>query len=256
MNSASKPDELLFDYLQRLGDDALILGHRLSEWCGHAPILEEDIALANIALDCIGHAALLLKLAGQIEGKGRSEDDLAYFRETVEFRNLKLVEQPKGDFAITIARQFLIDAYRVLLFEELAKSSNTDLAAIAGKVFKEVRYHLRHSSEWILRLGDGTAESHERIQNALNDLWTFSGEMFEDDAVTKALAAAKIAPLNALLKTRWDEIVAKVLKEATLKLPEPQYMATGGRKGLHTEHLGRLLSEMQILQRSYPGASW
>ncbi len=249
--------EALFEYLLRLGDDALILGHRLSEWCGHAPILEEDIALANLALDCIGHASLILKLAGKVEGKGRSDDDLAYLRDEVEFRNLKLVEQPNGDFAKTIARQFLIDAFRVVLFEELQKSKNAELAAIASKIIKEVRYHLRHSSQWVLRLGDGTAESRSRMERALGELWTFTAELFEEDPVVKTLEKSMIAPSMNSIRPNWEKLVESTLKQATLSMPDSkQYMASGGRKGLHTEHLGHLLAEMQILQRSHPGASW
>ena len=248
--------EDVFDYLLRLGDDRLILGHRLSEWCGHGPILEEDIALANIALDCLGQAIAFLKLAGETEGKGRSEDDLAYFREAIDYKNLMLLEQPKGDFAYTIARQFIFDVYSYHLFEELQHSAFEELAAIAAKSFKEVRYHLRHSSQWVLRLGDGTEESHRRIQSAFEDLWMFTGEMFQADEVEKRLVAQKIVPDSVNLKPKWEKMVDDILTEATLSIPEDGYMISGSRQGRHSEYLGYILSEMQILPRSYPDAQW
>lgn len=247
----------LFDYLLRLGDDRLILGHRLSEWCGHGPILEEDIALSNIALDCIGQAISFLKLAGEVEGKGRDEDQLAYFREAIEFKNLMLVEQPNGHFGDTIARQFLFDVYSFYLYESLQESQFADLAAIAAKSLKEVQYHLRHSSQWVLRLGDGTVESHERIQKSFEDLWRFTAEMFDVDAVERRLIDAGIAVDNAALKPKWEARVADVLGEATLQVPGEQgYYSRGSRQGRHTEHLGHLLATMQILPRSYPDAKW
>ncbi|QXD16294.1 phenylacetate-CoA oxygenase subunit PaaC [Rhodocaloribacter litoris] len=247
----------LFEYLLRLGDDALILGHRLSEWCGHGPYLEEDIALANIALDCLGHANALLGLAGEVEGAGQSADDLAFFRDAIEFRNVQLVELPRGDFAFTIARQFLFSAYAHLLYEGLRESTFEPLAGIAAKAYKEVSYHLRHSSEWMLRLGDGTDESHRRTQQALNDLWMYTGELFEADDVLHALVEAGIAPDVPAARSRWKDMVTTVLEAATLQLPpEPPYMASGGRTGFHTEHLGHLLAEMQFLPRAYPDATW
>jgi ring-1,2-phenylacetyl-CoA epoxidase subunit PaaC len=246
----------LVEYCLRLGDDRLVLGHRLSEWCGHAPILEEDIALANIALDCIGQASLFLTLAGELEGKGRSEDDLAYLRDATAYRNLLLVELPRGDFAVTIARQFLFAVAAYYELEALAGSAHAELAAIAAKAVKETRYHVRHAGEWLVRLGDGTAESHERAQRALDDLWRHTGEMFLPDDVTRALAAAGIAPDPASLEPRWRAQVAEVVARATLTLPPVGYMQRGGRAGRHTEHLGHMLAEMQILQRSHPGAQW
>lgn len=247
----------LFDYLLRLGDDRLILGHRLSEWCGHGPILEEDIALSNIALDCIGQAISFLKLAGQVEGRGRDEDRLAYFREAIEYKNLMLLEQPNGHFGDTIARQFLFDVYSFFLYEALQNSTLGDLAAIAAKSLKEVQYHLRHSTQWVLRLGDGTEESHERIQASFDDLWRFSPEMFHVDAVEKRLIDTGIAADNAALKPRWDARVAEVFTEATLQVPGEQgYYSEGSRQGKHTEYLGYILAEMQILPRSYPDANW
>lgn len=246
----------LFEYLLRLGDDRLVLGHRLSEWCGHAPILEEDIALSNIALDLIGHAQALLSFAGETEGKGRDADALAFFREGVEYRNALIVELPKGDFAFTIVRQFLYDACSVLLLDALSRCGNETLAAIAAKSLKETKYHLRHSSEWVVRLGDGTEESHDRAQRALDELWRFTGELFERDAVDDAVAAQGIAVDHAAIKSVWQGMVNDVLSRATLRLPDGDAYRRGGRSGRHTEHLGHMLSTMQIVARSHPGASW
>lgn len=246
----------LFTYTLRLGDDLLILSHRLSEWCGHGPILEEDIALTNRALDHLGEARNLLTYAGQVEGQGRSEDDLAYLRMERQFTNMKLVEQPNGDYAHTIVRSFLFDAYHLPLMQAMTKSSDAQLAGIAGKAVKEATYHLRTSSEWMIRFGDGTEESHQRAQNALNALWTFTGELFETDAVTDELVKAGIAPDIAPIKEAWSRTIDQVLSEATLKRPADGFMATGGRKGLHTEHLGYILAEMQHVTRAYPGAEW
>lgn len=246
----------LFEFLIRLGDDRLVLGHRLSEWCGHGPILEEDIATANMALDLIGQATQLLKLAGEVEGKGRDEDALAFFREAVDFRNCLMVEQPKGDFGYTIMRQFFFDAHSVLLWDALAASKHEALAAVAAKALKEAKYHLRHSSEWVVRLGDGTEESKARMQCSLDELWRFTGELFESDTVDKAVAADGIALNIAALQSRWEAIVRDVLERATLTIPADAFMQTGGRRGRHTEHLGHLLATMQIVARSHPGASW
>ena len=246
----------LFEYLLRLGDDRLVLGHRLSEWCGHGPILEEDIALANIALDLIGQATLFLKLAAETKGKGRSEDDLAYFREAVSYRNIHLVELAKGDYAFTIVRQFLFDAYSVLLLDALSRSTNERLAAIAAKCLKEDKYHLRHSSEWVVRLGDGTEESHARTQRALDELWRFTGELFERDGVDAAVAELGVVVDHAALQSVWQGMVSDVLNRATLRMPETTAFNRGGRVGRHTEHLGHMLTEMQFVARSHPGASW
>jgi ring-1,2-phenylacetyl-CoA epoxidase subunit PaaC len=246
----------LVEYLQRHGDDRLVLGHRLSEWCGHAPILEEDIALANIALDFVGQANLLLNLAGQVEGRGRDADALAYLREAVEFRNLQLAELPKGDFGFTIVRQFLFDAYDVPFLESLQRSAHRELAGIAAKAYKEARYHLRHSAEWVIKLGDGTDESHRRAQTALDELWRYTGELFAADDVDQRLATAGIAPDLGPLEGAWRDRVSAVVREATLTLPEPSPAMLGGRRGRHTEHLGHLLTEMQIVARSFPGAAW
>jgi ring-1,2-phenylacetyl-CoA epoxidase subunit PaaC len=249
----------LVEYLLRLGDDRLVLGHRLSEWCGHGPILEEDIALSNVALDLLGQATMFLRLAGEVEGKGRTEDALAYFREAVEFRNCQLVELPKGDFAFTIARQFLFDVYAVVLLDALSRGANAEVAAIAAKSLKEAKYHVRHSGEWILKLGDGTEESHRRVQRALDDLWRFTGELFAADAIDRAMQEAGVAPDPTALKGSWEGLVRDVVDRATLSLPHdvPRIASTrGGRTGAHTEHLGHMLAEMQIVARSHPGATW
>jgi ring-1,2-phenylacetyl-CoA epoxidase subunit PaaC len=246
----------LFEYLLRLGDDRLVLGHRLSEWTGHGPILEEDIASANLALDLIGQAASILRLAGEVEGKGRDEDALAYWRDAVQFRNCLLVEQPNGDFGDTMVRQFLFDAHSVLLWESLARASHPGIAAIAGKALKEDKYHLRHSSEWIVRLGDGTDESHERVQRSLDALWRFTGELFVTDEVDAAVAGIGVTVERDALKSRWDALVDEVLVRATLTRPADGVMQFGGRRGRHGEHLGHLLTTMQIVARSHPGATW
>jgi ring-1,2-phenylacetyl-CoA epoxidase subunit PaaC len=255
--AAPPHDEL--ELLLRLGDDRLVLGHRLSEWCGHAPILEEDIALANVALDLLGQATLFLRRAGQVEGKGRDEDALAYFREAVDFRNCLLVEQPNGDFGFTIARQFLFDVYAVVTLDALSRSTNADIAAIAAKSLKEAKYHVRHSGEWMLKLGDGTDESHRRVQRALDELWRFTPELFVADGVAARLAVQGIAPDLPALRAAWEAIVRDVTERATLTLPHESMHSPhlrGGRSGMHSEHLGHLLAEMQIVARSHPGAKW
>ncbi|MCC6243924.1 MAG: phenylacetate-CoA oxygenase subunit PaaC [Gemmatimonadaceae bacterium] len=249
-------DNPLFEYLLRLGDDRLVLGHRMSEWCGHGPILEEDIAMSNIALDLIGHASAILALAGDVEGKGRDADALAYFRDGTAYRNALLVELPNGDFGVTMARQFLFDAYSVLLWDTLSQSTDARVAALAAKSLKEDKYHLRHSSEWIVRLGDGTDESHARVQQAINDVWRFTGELFDRDHVDEAVAPLGIVVDHEALRARWRGIVDDVLSRATLTVPTDGAMRRGGRSGRHTEHLGHMLSEMQIVARSHPGARW
>ena len=246
----------LFEYLLRLGDDALVLGHRLSEWCGHGPYLEEDIALANLALDCVGQASSLLALAAEVEGAGRDADALAFRRDALDFRNALIVELPKGDFGFTIARQFLFSAYAHLLYEGLRESAFEPLAGIAAKAFKEARYHLRHSSEWLIRLGDGTDESHRRVQSALDDLWMYTGELFEEDDTLRTLVDAGLAPGVRALEAPWRERVEAVVSQATLTFPEDDFMQSGGRSGRHTEHLGHMLAEMQFLPRAYPDAVW
>ena len=246
----------LFELLLRLGDNCLILGHRVSEWCGHAPVLEEDIALANTALDLIGQANLWLGLAGDVEGKGRSADDLAYLRDAWDFRNLLLVERPNGDFGATLMRQFLFDAWHVEMLQALLGSADGRVAEIAGKSVKEAAYHLDRSSDLVIRLGDGTEESHRRMQAALEDLRPYVGEMFVDDAVDKALAEQAVAVLPSTLRSAWDARLGTVLRQATLQRPSDAFAQLGGRAGRHTEHLGYILAEMQFLQRAYPGARW
>jgi ring-1,2-phenylacetyl-CoA epoxidase subunit PaaC len=246
----------LFDYVLRLADDALILGHRLSEWCGHAPLLEEELALANIGLDLIGNARALYDYAGALDGKGRDQDALAYLRDVPQFRNLLLVEQPNGDFAMTIARQFLYAVYAAPLWRALTASEDATLMAIASGALHEATYHLRHASEWLIRLGDGTGESHCRVQTALDALWPYTGEMFEADDMVARLIAENVAADPALLSAEWNKAVDTVLTEATLTRPPDGWMQSGGRRGRHSEHLGYILAELQFLQRAYPGASW
>jgi ring-1,2-phenylacetyl-CoA epoxidase subunit PaaC len=235
------------EYCLRLADDRLVLGHRLSEWCGHAPILEEDIALANIALDLIGQANLLYGLVGD-------PDQLAYLRDAIEYHNVLMVELPKGDFAFTITRQFLFSVASLYQMQALSHSTNPDLAGVAARAAKETRYHVRHAGDWLLKLGDGTPESHRRAQDALTSLWRYTGELFLMDAVDEALIADGVAP--RLDASPWRETVTDVIGRSTLSVPEEGYMQRGGRHGRHTEALGHLLSEMQILQRSHPGAKW
>lgn len=246
----------LFEYCLRLGDNSLILGHRLSEWCGHAPVLEQDIALINVALDLVGQATNLLEYAAVVENKGRTADDLAFLRDSYHFRNATLVEQPNGDFACTIVRQYLYDTFHYHLYQQLTHSKDATLAAIAEKSIKEISYHVRHSGEWFVRLGDGTEESRSRMQNALNELWMFTGDLFIMDEVDQVLLKENIAvDLNAIKKL-WLEQISAQVQRATLTLPSSTYMLTGGKEGKHTEHLSILLAEMQVLQRTYPGAQW
>ncbi len=246
----------LFDYLLRLGDSPLILGHRLSEWCGHAPILEEDIALSNIALDLIGQATLWLELAGQIEGLGRDADRLAYFRDVLYWRNLNLVEQPNRDFGYTIVRQFLYDCYHYHLLMCLTRSNNEQIQAIAAKGVKEVAYHQRHSGEWLIRLGDGTSESHTRTQKALDEIWGYTNEFFNEDDIDIEMKKFGIGPSSLELKKNWDEEINEVLRKSTLDRPKDNEAIHRGRQGLHSECLGFILAEMQFLPRAYPDAKW
>lgn len=239
-----------------LADNALILAQRLSEWCGHAPVLEQDIAMSNIALDLLGQARMLYAYAAEQEGKGRSEDDLAYFRDAHEFLNVLLVEQPNEDWAFTIARQFFYDAYNYPLYQGLLHSKDEHLAAIAEKAIKEITYHLRFSSEWVLRLGDGTELSHQKMQHAVDELWMFTGELCTPNALDTAVSQSGIAPDLLKIKPLWQEKVNAILEEATLRLPANDWMQSGGKNGVHTEHLGFMLAEMQHLQRTYPGNEW
>jgi ring-1,2-phenylacetyl-CoA epoxidase subunit PaaC len=243
-------------YLLRLADTNLVLGQRLGEWVGHAPALEEDLGLANIALDLIGQARLLLTYAGEMEGRGRSEDDLAFLREPSEFVNLALVEQPNGDFGHTIVRQMLLDAFQLELYEALQGSKDARLAGIAAKALKETKYHFRYSAGWVVRLGDGTDESHQRVQSALDELWRFTRELFSADAVDEEMAAAGIAPVLADLEPRWSKRIDEVLVQATLRRPADVPYPWHGKLGQHSEHLGYLLAEMQYMQRTHPGATW
>jgi ring-1,2-phenylacetyl-CoA epoxidase subunit PaaC len=248
--------DALFEYLLRLGDNALILGHRLSEWCGHSPALEEDLALSNVALDLIGQTQLWLNLAGEVEGKGRDADKLAYLRDGRDFRNVLLVEQPNGDFAVTMARQFYFDAWHYLLLRELAGSRDPRIAEIAAKGLKEVTYHLERSRDWVLRLGDGTEESHRRMQTAIDDLWMYTGELFESDEIDQAMAGEGLGPDLATLQEPWLGLVRATAEEATLSLPQPGWAQKGGKRGIHSEHLGYILADLQFLQRAYPNATW
>ncbi len=246
----------LFEYLLRLGDDRLVLGHRLSEWCGHAPILEEDIALANIALDLVGQANLLLGAAGTAEGRGRDADALAFLRDGLDYRNALMVELPKGDFSFTVARQFLFSTYAMLQADALRESVHEDLSGIATKMHKEARYHVRHSGDWMLKLGDGTDDSHGRLQDAVNELWRYTGELFLTDASEQRLSSARIGVDASTLEPAWRQEVGSVMARAGITTPDVKWMQRGGRVGRHTEHLGHLLAEMQTLQRQFPGASW
>lgn len=246
-----------YEFLLRMGDNTLILGHRVSEWCGHAPVLEEDIALANTALDLIGQTQMWLGLAAEVQGAGKTADDLAFLRDAWDFRNLLLVEMPNGDFGKTLMRQFLFDAWHVLQLKALTASSDARVAAIAAKAVKEATYHLDRSAETVIGLGDGTEESHARMQAALDYLYPYVGEMFLSDAVDAALVEAGIAPDPTSLRAEFDATLARVLGEATLTLPEANRARGGGRNGkMHTEHLGHLLTTMQWMQRAYPGATW
>jgi ring-1,2-phenylacetyl-CoA epoxidase subunit PaaC len=249
-------DTPLFQYTLRLADTALILGHRLSEWVGHSPVIEEDLAFGNMGLDLIGQSRALYTYAGEVEGKGRDEDTLAYLRDAGDYRNLLLVEQPNGDFAATMVRQMLYSAFAHPHFEALMRSKDATIAAIAAKAVKEMAYHQRHSAEWTIRLGDGTEESHRRAQDALDELWPYTGEMFEIDPTERALIEAGIATDPGALRATWNKTLDHVLGEATLTRPRDGFMQSGGRSGRHSEHLGHILSELQFLQRAYPGATW
>jgi len=243
-------------YLLRLGDTCLILGQRIAEWSGHAPILEEDIALSNMALDLIGQARAVLTHAGRIEGLGHDEDQLAFLRDEKDYRNLTLVELPRGDFAFTVLRNAMVATLMKLLWERLRDSSDAELAGIAGKAVKEARYHQQHAADWVVRLGDGTEESRRRIEAALADLWRYTPEMFESDAVDEAAAAAGLGPRWSELEAPWRAEMRTILGEAALVEPKEAAFRSTGKKGVHTEHMGYILAEMQHLQRSFPGGVW
>lgn len=248
--------EAMFKYCLRLGDNALIRSYRLSEWCSNAPILEEDLALTNFALDMIGRAQALLGYAGQIEGKGRTDDDLAYRRGERSFFNVLLTELPNQDFAYTMARELYLSTFEYFYYSGLVSSKDATLAAIAAKTLKEIKYHLSHATDWVLRLGDGTAESHAKMHAAVDDLWPYASELFESDAVDAAMISAIGAPDPASLKDNWTKHVSGILKEATLDVPTTMYTHTGGRNGIHSENLGHILAEMQFLPHAYPDAKW
>ena len=254
---ADVDQKALLQFLLRLGDNTLVLGHRVSEWCGHSPVLEEDIALANTALDLIGQTQLWLGLAAEVEGKGGDADSLAFLRDAWDFRCVLLVELPNGDFGQTLMRQFLFDAWQSIMLGRLIKSSDARVAAIAEKASKEVAYHVERSAGTVVGLGDGTPESHDRMQAALDYLYPYVGEMFLSDDTDAAMVAAGIAPDPESLRDEYDALVSRVMIEATLAVPEGAYTHKGGRTGyMHTEHLGHILTSMQWLQRAYPGAEW
>ena len=246
----------LFEYLLRLGDSDLILSHRLSELVGHAPAIEEELAIGNTALDLLGQAQLWLNLAAEIANDGRDADKLVYLRDAGEYRNVLLVEQPNGDYAHTITRQFFFDAFHELLLSALSKSSNESIAAIAAKSLKEVNYHLRRSRDWVITLGDGSEESHQRMKAAIEDLWSYTGELFEMDAIDRDLIAQGVAVDLETLRAPWLQMVKNSFDEATLSTPQNDWAQRGGKRGVHSEHLGYLLAEMQFLQRAYPNATW
>ena len=255
MKSLDKTTALI-DYCIALGDDSLILGHRLSEWSSNAPFLEEELALTNVALDFIGRARMFYSYAAEVEDKGRSEDDIAYLRDCREYRNFLINELPNGDFAVTMARQLLVDAYDMGFFTELLQSRDPTLGAIAAKAIKESRYHLRRSTEWVKRLGDGTGESHRRIQHAFDQLWGYAEEMFGQANEEQLLIDAGIAVDRRMLKQNWESSVHAAMTAATLTIPDGEWAIGGGRDGIHTEHLGYLLAELQFMQRAYPGQKW
>ncbi len=248
--------ETLVTFLLRLADDHLILGHRLSEWCGHAPMLEEDLAMPNMALDLIGQARALYQYAAEVEGKGRSEDDFAYLRREREYVNCLLVERPNGDFAHTMLKQFWFAAFIHAFWQRAAGSIDATLAGIAAKAEKEAAYHIRHAGEWVVRLGDGTEESARRMKEAVEELAPYLDELFESDAVTQAVAAAGIAPDPSELRAAFERTVGPIFAEAGLEMPEAKWAQTGGRQGRHGEPMGYLLADLQHMQRTYPGATW
>lgn len=256
MSSMTLDRATLVTFVLRLADDHLVLGHRLSEWCGHAPMLEEDLAMPNMALDLIGQARALYAYAAEVEGKGRTEDDLAYLRREREYLNCLMVERPNGDFAHTMLRQLYFAAFMEPFWKAVATSSDATLAGIAAKAVKEVAYHIRHAGEWVVRLGDGTAESRRRMEAAIASLAPFVDEMFEDDAVTAAVAEAGIAPQPSSLRPAFDRIIGPIFAEAGLSFTTPPYAQRGGRKGMHGEAMGFLLADLQYMQRTFPGATW
>lgn len=254
--SQSQNKASIIQYCLYHADNALILGHRISEWCGRGPILEEDIALANIALDLIGQSRLFYTYVAELEAAGKTEDDYAYFRDARQFRNALLCEIPNGHFGTTILRQFLYAQYTTLLFDKLSQSNDQSLSAIASKSLKECLYHLRHSSEWMIRLGTGTQESNSKMNEALDSVWRYHYDLFKDDIHEKILAENGIIPLSSSLYDQWIKNVKSIFEKSDLSIPETSYSVTGGREGNHTEYLGYILADMQYLQRAYPGGEW
>lgn len=249
-------NEALINYCLRLGDSALILGQRMAEWCSNGPTLEEDLAMSNIGLDLFGQSRTMLSYAGELGGKGLSEDDLAFKRNEREYYNVLLSELPNGHFEDTVARNFLHSAFFYHLYQALTNSKDEMIAAHAAKSIKEITYHLRHNAEWLVRLGDGTEESHEKIQQSLEDIWPFTGDLFEMDKVDETLIKSGITVDLNTIKPLWDSTVNEVLQRATLNRPEDGYMHTGRLKAMHTEHLGHMLCDMQYMQRAYPNMEW
>jgi ring-1,2-phenylacetyl-CoA epoxidase subunit PaaC len=254
--SDSNAKEMIKQYAVRLGDDALVLGHRLSEWCSKGPFLEEDLALTNVALDFIGRARMFYSYAAEIDGADYTEDSYAFQRDCRDFTNLLIHELPGGDFAFSMARQYLVDEFTLAYMQRLESSADETLAAIAAKAVKECRYHLRRSHDWMLRLGDGTAESHQRLQQAVEDLWGYTAELFEMDELEQGLVQAGVAVDSAALQADWERAVRATCSEATIELPPGDWSVKGGRQGMHTEHLGHMLSDLQFMQRAYPGQEW
>lgn len=244
------------NYILHLADNGLILAQRLGEWCGHGPVLEQDIALTNIALDVLGQARYFYQYAAEVDGQGKEEDFYAYFRDEREFKNFLLIEQPNGDWAHTIIRQFFYDNFMQLVYTSLLSSSDKQIAAIASKAIKEVNYHLKFSSEWVIRMGDGTEESHQRVQDAANNLWEYTGEFFVPTTYETEMASQGIMPDIASLKNDWQLRVNEIFAEATLQVPQATWFQSGGKTGTHTEYLGIMLTDLQYLQRAYPGNSW
>jgi ring-1,2-phenylacetyl-CoA epoxidase subunit PaaC len=243
-------------YLLRIGDTVLVMGQRLAEWTGHAPILEEDIALTNIALDLVGQARAVLTHAGAVEGAGHDEDQLAFLRDERDFRNVTLVELPRGDFAVTVLRNTVMSTFLRLLWERLQHSTDAELAAIAGKAVKEARYHQQHSVDWALRLARGTDESRRRMLAAVDQLWRYTAELFAADAVDEHAASTGLGPRWSELRQPWESEMAQVFAAAGLEMPQPTPFLSTGKRGVHSEHMGYILAEMQHLQRAYPGGVW
>jgi ring-1,2-phenylacetyl-CoA epoxidase subunit PaaC len=249
-------DEVLLGYVSRLGDNALILGQRMVELVAAYPELEEELANANFALDYIGQARMFYTYAGELEGMGRGEDDFAFMRDENEFRNYLLIEQPNGHFGDSITKLVLFETFYLSQLEDLSACTDTRVAEIAVRAEKEIRYHLRHNAHWLVRLGDGTDDSHERVQGSVDALWRYTGELFAADDVDREFAEAFGGPDLETLQQRWEKDIAAILKQATLQMPDDGYMAAGGKDGKHSEHLGYMIAEMQYLQRTHPGANW